>query len=163
MKTDYLEIYRKRYIPNELILLKDDEVLVYEPGKILITRWKTLNPKTDFSSGISAYLLDRGVKVSKMMCADGRLCRWYCDIVEYIEEPAKLTCVDLLFDVVILPDGSVEVLDIGEAADAFEQGLITKDQLMRGMRTTDLLLADIHSGRFEEIKQLVEDTAKTSK
>ncbi len=156
MKTDYPEIYRKRFIPNELVHLKGDEILRYEPGKILITRWKTLNPKTEFASGISAYLIDRGIKVSKMLRPDGSLFRWYCDIVEYIEEPGKLTCVDLLFDVIESEDGRIEVVDIGEAADAYETGLITKDQLLRGMRTTDLLLNCIYTGTFAEIKQLIE-------
>ena len=35
-----LKLYRRRYIPDELIQLKDDHILRYEPGSLLITEWK---------------------------------------------------------------------------------------------------------------------------
>ena len=150
------EIYRRRYIPDEIKWLKDDIILRYEPGKILITRWKTLNCKTDFATGTSVFFIDKHIKVSKLRDKDGNLCKWYCDIVEIVETPEKITYNDLLFDVVQLPDGEVRVVDIGEAADAYEQGLITKDQLLCGMHATDALLACIRDGSFEEMKKQVD-------
>lgn len=37
-------LYRKRLIPNECILLKDD-ILLYRDEEILITKWNTIRPK----------------------------------------------------------------------------------------------------------------------
>ena len=153
-------IYRRRYIPDELKCLKDDVILRYEPGKILITRWKTLNHKTDFATGTSVFFIDKNIKVSKLRDKNGNFCKWYCDIVEMVETPEKITYNDLLFDVCEFPDGTVRVVDIGEAADAYAQGLITKDQLLRGMYATDALLASIRNGSFEELKKQVDEAEK---
>ena len=60
-----LKLYRKRYIPNESILLKDDNIL-FADDKLIITSWKTLKPRKDISYGYSAYFIDKGFKVSKM-------------------------------------------------------------------------------------------------
>lgn len=70
-------LYRKRLIPEECILLKDDELL-YRDEKTIITRWNTLKPKKDLHHGFSCYFLDKGVKVSKFYKADGTQICWYC-------------------------------------------------------------------------------------
>ena len=54
---DTLKIYRKRLIPQECILLKDD-ILVEQTPERIITRWKTLKPKAEFDHGSSCYFLD---------------------------------------------------------------------------------------------------------
>ena len=154
---DYPEIYRRRYIPNELIHLKDDVIVRYDPGKMLITRWKTINKKTTFATGTSVFFIDKNIKVTKLRDKDGNFYMWYCDIVELEESPGRITYNDLLFDVIERPDGQIRVLDIGEAADAFAKGLITKTQLLRGMRATDMLLSMTRDGRFEELKKVVEE------
>ena len=51
-------LYRKRLIPEECILLKDDELL-YRDEKTIITRWNTLKPKKDLHHGFSCYFLDK--------------------------------------------------------------------------------------------------------
>ena len=48
------ELYRKRLIPSECIHLKNDTIVSISDGHI-ITRWKTLHPKEEFSYGISYY------------------------------------------------------------------------------------------------------------
>ena len=58
-----LKIYRKRIIPQEIVLLKDD-VIVKADDDIIVTKWNTLKPKTGFSHGCSCYYLKKGVKVS---------------------------------------------------------------------------------------------------
>ena len=58
---DIVKLYRKRIIPSECILLKDDEI-IYHDANVLITKWKTLNPKTEFSHGASAYIFEKGIK-----------------------------------------------------------------------------------------------------
>ena len=60
-----IQLYRKRYIPNECILLKNDRILKVE-NNLILTCWNTLKPRKDISFGYSAYFIDKGFKVSKM-------------------------------------------------------------------------------------------------
>ena len=63
---------------------------------------------------------------------------------------------DLLADVLIYPDGFVKVVDLDELADAEEAGIITKEQLLKSLRTLDKLLGMIYSGDFKRIRDYVE-------
>lgn len=151
MDIPEIQLYRRRFIPNELKLLKDDNIL-YVDDNLIITSWSTLKPRSDFASGLSAYYRKEGYKVSAHYGADGNFTRWYCDIV--LEEPPtdnRFVFNDLLIDVVIYPDGSVRVVDFDEAADALEQELITPDMLSCALRSTDKLLRYIYQGRFSEL------------
>ena len=151
-----LKLYRRRHIPNELTHLKDDIILQYDPGKLLITEWKTLKPRRDFARGVSAFFLDRGIKVSKLIDHEGKLSRWYCDIGMFHIEDNTRTFEDLLFDVVVNKDGSYRVLDIGEAAEACRRQLITKEQLLTAMEVLDSLLELIHNGKFRELQNIID-------
>lgn len=155
MKTPVL--YRKRLIPAQNILLKDDEILHID-DKILVTKWKTLNPKIEFSHGASCYFFEKGIKVSKFYMPNGQLLYWYCDIVdfEYEEASNKLTVIDLLADVLIYPDGRVEVVDLDEMADAVEQGVLSDDLLRIALRRLDGLLRVIYGGTFVELQKTLE-------
>jgi len=151
MNSSEIQLYRRRFIPNELKQLKDDNILFFD-DEIIITSWKTLKPRSDFASGISAYYRKDGYKISAHYDADGNFTRWYCDII--LEEPQsekQFIFDDLLIDVVIYPDDSVRVVDFDEAADALEQGLITSDMLAAALRSTDNLLRYIYQGRFPEL------------
>ena len=97
--NETFKLYRRRLIPQEYRLLKDD-VIVRLDENHLITTWNTLNPKTAFCRGSSCYFLKEGFKVSKIYRQDGSLLYWYCDIVEYTQDPGNnaLTVTDLLAD-----------------------------------------------------------------
>ncbi|MBR5944793.1 MAG: DUF402 domain-containing protein, partial [Lachnospiraceae bacterium] len=101
MDIENLHLYRRRFIPDETIALTKDIILKLEDN-LLITSWKTLNPKQDFSCGVSAFFLDKGWKVSKILDRDGNVLHWYCDIIDIVrnEEENSLIYEDLLFDVV---------------------------------------------------------------
>ena len=156
-----IHLYRKRFIPNELISLHKDEV-VYTNEELIVTRWNTLKPRTDFSHGISAYFLKKNCKVTKVLNTDNELVYWYCDIMQIVDGPQTndrehaLIMEDLLIDVLVYPDGSVRVLDLDEAAEAAEQGLITQEMLCRSMRAANNLLHDIYAGKFYEYVQEIE-------
>ena len=115
-------LFRRRFIPDENIELKDDMILALEPN-LIITSWNVLKPRRDISRGVSAYFIDKGIKVSKVFDNAGQMVYWYCDIIEthYDEKENIYTFNDLLIDVVVYPDGQVEVLDMDEFADAMEQ------------------------------------------
>jgi len=119
-----VKLYRRRYIPDEIVELKDDEI-VYSNPDIIITKWQVLKPRDDFSSGISYYFLDKGFKISKFFKPSGDLHYIYCDIIEYEYRKADNAFVfnDLLVDVIIHNDGSVQVMDIGELTIALDTAL----------------------------------------
>mgnify|MGYP000628722579 CR=1 FL=1 len=129
--SNELQIYRKRLIPEECILLKDD-IIVEQNEDYILTKWKTLNPKTTFSHGCSCYYLKEGFKISKFYRHDGSLLYWYCDIVEYTSRPEdnSLIVTDLLADIILYPDGRMHVVDLDELAEALEKGLITQAQMI---------------------------------
>lgn len=146
-------LYRKRIIPPECIHLKDD-IIVEQNNECIITRWNTLNPKTEFSHGCSCYFLQDGIKVSKIYRQDGSLLRWYCDIVsyEYDDANGSLIVTDLLADVILYPDGRLEVVDLDELAEAMERDLITKEQMTSCLRSLDHLLTLIYRDKFDRLQ-----------
>lgn len=147
------KIYRKRIIPEDCILLKDD-IIVAQDEETVITRWNTLNPKPAFSHGCSCFFLHEGIKVSKVYRSDGSLLRWYCDIVEYAFDPGEesMTYTDLLADVIIDPQGMVKVVDLDELAEAMENGWITKEQTILCLRSLNRLLSLIYRDKFDRLQ-----------
>lgn len=150
-------LYRKRLIPEECILLKDDELL-YRDEKKIITRWNTLRPKKDLHHGFSCYFLDKGIKVSKFYKADGSLICWYCDIVAHSYDKATDTYVftDLLADVLVYPDGRVKVVDLDELSEANETGLLSLDDLHKALHITNALLTEVYAGRFSALTACID-------
>lgn len=146
-------LYRKRIIPPECIHLKDD-VIVEQNDEYIITKWKTLNPKTDFSHGCSCYFLQDGIKISKIYRQDGSLLYWYCDIVNFEtdRENRSLTVSDLLADVIVYPDGRMKVVDLDELAEAMERDLITKEQMTSCLRSLNHLLTLIYRDKFDRLQ-----------
>jgi len=154
---NFSKLYRKRLIPMECILLKDDTI-EYCSDEMLVTSWKTLKPKTEFSHGCSCYFFKEGFKVSKFYKQDGQLLYYYCDIVEFEknDEDDSLIITDLLADVILYPDGKVHVMDLDELADAQEQALISGTQLNRSLRQLDKLLNIIYKGDFSQLLEKME-------
>lgn len=152
-----LRLYRKRFIPNETVWLKDD-VIELCSRECLVTSWKTLRPKPGFSHGCSCYFFKEGFKISKLYKADGSLRYYYCDIVEFAENPEdnSLIVTDLLADVIIYPDGVCQVMDLDELAEAFEEKLITSEQLAKALRQLNHLLQIIQNNEFHTLLEELE-------
>lgn len=152
-----LQIYRKRLIPAECILLKDD-IILEQNEDVILTKWNTLNPKSTFSHGCSCYFLQDGIKISKFYRHDNSLLYWYCDIVsyDYDAENNSLTVTDLLADVIVYPDGTVQVVDLDELAEAFEKGLLTSGQMCACMRRLNNLLSYIYRDKFDRLQAHLE-------
>lgn len=151
-----INLYRKRIIPEEMILLKDD-VILHQDASTIITKWNSLKPRKDFSNGISAYFMDEGFKVSKIFDKHHKLVYWYCDIIEteYNSEQHTYIFTDLLADVVIYPDGELRVLDLDEIGDALEQKLISKDLSAKALRLCNQLLEKIYAGNFKKYQNII--------
>ncbi len=145
-----IKIYRKRLIPDECILLKDD-IILEANDETIVTSWQTLKPRRDFHHGYSCYFLKTGCKVSKFFREDDTLLYWYCDIVDYKfdNENNSLIVTDLLADVVIYPDGYTRVLDVGELALALEKGLCDSSLVAVALHRLDKLLSVIYEDKFD--------------
>lgn len=149
-------LYRRRIIPEECVLLKDDIILSCDEEHI-VTSWQALHPKKDLHHGCSCYFLKEGFKVSKFCCEDGSLLYWYCDIVEYDYHAAdnSLIVTDLLADVIIYPNGYVKVVDLDELVTALESRSISLDTLKSCILRLDKLLQIIYSGRFDTLQKYI--------
>lgn len=147
------KLYRRRLIPAECLPLNDD-IIVEQNEEVLITKWKTIRPKPDFSHGSSCYFLQEGIKVSKIYRSDGSLVYWYCDIVDYDygADSQSLTVIDLLADVILYPEGRMEVVDLDELAEAMERELITKEQMTTCLRNLNHLLSMIYRDKFDRLQ-----------
>ncbi len=152
-----LKIYRKRMIPDECILLKDDMIL-NRTDDLIVTKWNTLKPRRDFHHGYSCYFLKLGFKISKFYREDNSLLYWYCDIVDYTYQDADNTLIvtDLLADVVVYPDGYVKVLDLNELAIALEKNLCEPQIITQALRKLDSLLNLIYDDKFDILSAEIE-------
>ncbi len=150
-------LYRKRLIPDECVLLKDDRLL-YRDEKIIVTGWNTLKPRKDLHHGFSCYYLLEGIKVSRFYREDNSLLYWYCDIVDYDHDTDTDTNIltDLLVDVIVYPDGFVKVVDIDELVTAQETGLLTDDMLKKSLLNLNHLLQIIYAGGFNQLQSPIE-------
>lgn len=150
-------LYRKRLIPEECVLLKDDRLL-YRDEEIIVTAWNTLKPRKDLHHGRSCYYLREGIKVSRFFDENGSLLYWYCDIVDYDHDAQTDTYIitDLLADVIIYPDGFVKVVDLDELVTAKEAGLLTDAMLKQALLTLNKLLQTIYDGEFEKLQEPLE-------
>ena len=137
-------LYRKRFIPEEVVPLKDDEILFADETKI-ITKWKTLKPRPDFAWGISCYDLQNSYKISRFLDHNNHLVYYYCDIIEWEKTEDGYLFSDLLADVIIYPNGVVRVVDLAEIADALDEKKITEAQAKKALRILDRLLRRIES------------------
>ncbi len=152
-----LKLFRRRFIPEEIVELKDDKILSMDKNNnIIITKWNVLKPRNDIDHGISAYFINDGIKVSKIFNSDGNLVYWYCDIIETVHDNNTYTFNDLLIDIIIHPDGKVEVVDMDEFADVMENGILTNNTIAKALRCANSLLKDIYSGNFEKYTRYIE-------
>lgn len=138
-------ILRIRYIPQETIDISSDKIH-FRDDRYLITSWKPVRPRPDIESGISCIFLEEGWKISAIINYEGLIEYWYCDIIDirYDSDSDTLYLHDLLVDIIIRNDGRAEVVDLDELAEAFGQGLITKEQLFGALKKTDSLLRMIY-------------------
>ena len=157
-------LYRKRIIPEECILLKDDQILTFDEKK-LVTKWMALKPKKDLHHGYSCYFLKKGYKVSKFLGEDNSLLYWYCDIIDsyYLESENKLIVTDLLADVIIYPDGFVKVVDIHEIPQALSEGGLSMDRLQKALVSLGELLNIIYNEKFDTLSCHIEQYARQKK
>lgn len=157
MIMELVRLYRKRYIPDELVELKDD-VILYRDEDIIVTRWDVLKPRPDIHNGLSVYYMKEGFKISKVYDINGQLVYWYCDIIETVYEPDTKSYIfhDLLIDILVYPDKHVEVVDLDEFADFTEQQTLPAEILAKALRQTNELLKYLYAGELDKLTAPIE-------
>lgn len=150
-----IKLYRKRFIPEETVFLKDDKIL-YSDENVIVTKWNVLKPRNDFEKGYSCYFLKKGFKISKFIDKDGKLFYYYCDIIEteYVNEENTFIFMDLLADIIVYENGFVKVVDIGEITDALNKHLIDIELAKSALKRLDELLTIIYAG---DLKKLIKN------
>ena len=150
-----MKIYRKRYIPDEIIDISGD-IVVARNDSLIVTKWLPINKREDIASGMSWTYLDEGYKVSKFFDSKGELLYFYCDIiqVEYKKASDTFVLVDLLVDLKVYPDGRMEFLDFDELQHAFDQKLITGEQLLMAISRLNKLVQKIKAEGIESLCRL---------
>lgn len=150
-----MKIYRRRFIPDEIVDISTDEV-VYEDEKMLVTKWFPIKPRVDVGRGVSYTLFEKGWKISKFYDTNGMFIFWYCDIIEHEKIDDGYILKDLLVDVKVYEDGSYEVLDEEELEVAYEQDLITEKQKEDAIGKLNELVELIKNKKFplEEILKI---------
>lgn len=147
-----MKIYRKRYIPNEIVDISGDEV-IYRNEEKLITSWTPIKPRGDIGKGMSCVYFNEGWKISKFYNLDGSFKFWYCDIIDYEYDKSEDTYIikDLLVDVIVHEDGTYEILDEEELDQALQEGLITEEIKAEAIFKLNKLLEKIKSQKFHEL------------
>lgn len=158
MKLNEVKLYRRRYIPDELIYLKNDVVVSIDESKI-ITKWNVLTPRHDFTHGVSCYFIKEGFKVSKFLNDEEKMLYWYCDIIdtEISSNGLCYTFNDLLIDVIVYENGFVKVVDLDETGKALKENIISKELIIRSMERVSNLLNIIYSDRFKEYTKYIDE------
>jgi predicted RNA-binding protein associated with RNAse of E/G family len=148
-----MKIYRKRYIPNEVVDISGDKVLLLTED-LMVTEWLPIKPRGDISYGKSYTFFKKGWKISKFLDANKNLICWYCDIIDYEISNDEYTLIDLLVDVKIYPNGEYEILDLDELDEAVSHGLISEDKKEEALDKMNELVEIIKNGNFplEECK-----------
>lgn len=155
MNTKQLMLYRKRYFPEEIIYLKDD-IILYAEKNLIISKWKTLKPRNDIAGGISAYVIDKNIKISRIFDANQNFVHWYCDIITTTcQQESTYIFTDLLIDIIIDPDGIVHVVDMDELGDYIKNGTIDPNTACLALHAANDLLLSITNGEFKQYQKLL--------
>lgn len=151
-----LKLYRRRYIPDEIVYLKDDEIISYNDERI-ITKWNVLKKRNDFSHGASCYFLKDNIKLSKFIDKNNNILYWYCDIIDYTFNKEENTYIfnDLLIDIIIYEDGFVKVVDLAEVSEAIDKNLIDINLAKKALCIADKLLNIIYKNEFSELQKYI--------
>ncbi len=151
-----IKLYRRRYIPDELVYLKDDIILKIEDG-IIVTKWNVLKPGKDFTHGISCYFIDEGFKISRFFDDEDKPLYWYCDIIDTEINENTYIFNDLLIDIKVYDNGFVKVVDLDEVGAAIRKNILSREMVAAAVERADRLLNIIYDNRFCEYTEYIDE------
>ena len=131
--------------------------IVTADENVIVTKWNTLKPKTAFHHGCSCYFQiwfkAQQILLGKMApCCTGTVIFGF----SYDSGTNSLTVTDLLADVVIYPDGEVQVADLDELADALERRLAEPALIAACLRRLHHLLTLLHRDKLEQLQSILD-------
>lgn len=93
-----------------------------------------------------------GFKISKFFGPDGEFLYYYCDIIDYTYDENEDTYIfiDLLVDVKFYPGNKIEFLDFDELQEAYNNGMISDDYLIKAISTVTKVAQIIKNGEIEK-------------
>ncbi len=147
-----MKIYRKRFVPDEIVDISGDE-LIKRTEDLIVTKWLPIHPRDDMSGGMSWTYFKEGYKISKIYGPNGELKYYYCDIIDYSydESEDSYTFTDLLVDIKVFPDGSIKFLDFDELQEAFDNDVIDDKIFSSAITKVSKLIAIIQNDNIEKL------------
>lgn len=144
-----INIFRKRYIPDEIIDISSDTVLHCD-DTLLVTSWEAIKRRKDIGYGISYAFLQDGYKISKVFDNDKNFIYWYIDIIRVIIDKSTntYTLIDLLVDVKVMPDNKVSILDLDELSECMKNGVIQVSEMIEAIEKLNKVLQLIYDDKF---------------
>jgi uncharacterized protein len=87
---------------------------------------------------LTYYFVRKGYTISKVFTRTGEFLYYYCDVME-MRQTGRLryVMIDLLFDLLIYPDGRYHLIDVDEFADSVEKNQLKRKQQIYALRTLD--------------------------
>ena len=136
---------------QQLLLYEDADVIVtaqrVKPSSAIILNGKTVLAD-DF---IAVWFVFTGLwyDVGKIYNLKHEWTGYYCDIMMPVKRSkTQFEITDLFLDLWISPDGSYEIQDEDEFAEAIRHGVIDTELAKSAQNALDALIAEVESGKF---------------
>ena len=146
-RSDWPRVLRKSFVCDTL------EFPSFHGVAALIRMDEVVSPLVAHSCGKEIVLADNGyywVQIAPdiahwwltyMLDPDGNIYQYYFDItLENRIDKSKSAFDDLFLDVVALPNGMCEMLDLEELKEALRDNVITRDQYQLALNEADMLM-----------------------
>lgn len=127
---------------------------VHEPAYVGTHRGK-LCVVDDGYKWLQHFPANAAYTLTTMFDANGQIVQWYIDICDAtgVDERGIPWYDDMYLDIVVLPSGEVELIDIDELEEALQQGAVTEKQYEQAWKVAEHLLQELKEGSFHLLKQ----------
>ena len=154
---------RVNHFQQELLYLNDDVIVTSQrvkPSSPIVQKGETV--LADDFAAIWFVFTGLWYDVGKVYNLENRWTGYYCDIMKPVKRSidvngklARFEITDLFLDLWINPDGTYQIQDEDEFADAVQQGAIDAELERRSLEVLKTLIAEVESGGVERRLQEV--------
>lgn len=157
-----MSIYKHKLVPQETQDITQDH-WIYRDEHWMLSTWSPAHSDMKVVKAVSIFDLEHGWQLSQKFDAQGQLKYWYCDIIASYSQDGDLHIVDLILDVVLFPDGVIQVVDMPE----FQNYVPQTPQEVEWLETAptklqtlihQILLNDFPSGKMKNLLSKIPDT-----
>ncbi|PIQ25588.1 hypothetical protein COW36_21330 [bacterium (Candidatus Blackallbacteria) CG17_big_fil_post_rev_8_21_14_2_50_48_46] len=137
--TSQLPIRKQKLHPVREVNLSGDTWL-HQDEHLCVSYWHLPRTESDqVAHTLTLTIFDEAIQIHSKHNAAGERLYWYCDLLEVKRDEGGWHLTDLLLDVVVFPDGSTRMLDLGELAEALEEGGIHPQQAAQALRLAETI------------------------